>query len=130
VDRREKGRSVVFFLSSFTSVLRPIFKDGKKEILFYLCVFPLLFSLLSKPMAVSQPFVLLLIYYLKNGRLNKKILVETIPFFILAAAFAILTLITQNVSDHSLDNYSLSLLAKDMHPVLWNSLLLDKIIFH
>jgi Flp pilus assembly protein TadD len=110
IAERKDVLSSFFFLLSLLSYVQYL-KMGKRR-LYYICAFSLLFSLLSKPMAVSQPFVLLLIYYLKNGRLNKKILVETVPFFIMAAAFAILTLITQNVSDHSLDNYSLSLLQR------------------
>jgi len=102
---------VIFFLSSFTSVLCPVFKDGKKEALLYLCVFSSFFTIV-KTYGGQPAFCFASNLLFKNGRLNKKILVETVPFFIMAAAFAILTLITQNVSDHSLDNYSLSLLQR------------------
>ena len=51
--------------------------------------------MLSKPVAVSQPFVLLLIDYLINRKVDKRNLVEKIPFFAIAGVFAAITLLTQ-----------------------------------
>ena len=51
---------VVLVLFPFAFIIYSIFKEEKARF-YYLCAFSLLCSLLSKPMAVSQPFVLLLI---------------------------------------------------------------------
>jgi len=40
-------------------------------------------------MAVSQPFVLVLIDYLNRNRLDKKALMGKVPFFAMAAVFAV-----------------------------------------
>jgi Flp pilus assembly protein TadD len=65
---------------------------------YWLCMVLLLFSLLSKPMAVSQPFVLILIDYLYNGRVDKKTLSSKAALFAIVAAFAILAILTQRIS--------------------------------
>ena len=60
------------------------------SVCFRLCSPPL-----SKPVAVSQPLVLLLIDYVNNRKIDKKKLLEASPFFVVAALFAALTILTQ-----------------------------------
>ena len=76
-------------LSSFFYLLSLIFyvtySRGNRRKYFYGSILSLVFSLLSKPMAVSQPFVLLLIDYVRNKKLDKKLLLEKIPFLTIAA---------------------------------------------
>jgi tetratricopeptide (TPR) repeat protein len=68
-------------------------------------------------MAVSQPFVLLLIYYLTKGIPGKKPLLETVPFFAIAAIFGLITLIAQNVvAPTGTDNFSLSAIQRICTP--------------
>ncbi|MBN1306451.1 MAG: tetratricopeptide repeat protein [Chitinispirillaceae bacterium] len=50
-------------------------------------------ALLSKSMAMSQPFVLLLLDYFDRRTINRKTLIEKTPFFLLAAAGGILAVI-------------------------------------
>ena len=48
-------------------------------------------------MAVSLPFILLLVQYLLNGRPDIKAILKTIPFFVVSVVFSIVTLFAQNV---------------------------------
>ncbi|HUC84447.1 MAG TPA: tetratricopeptide repeat protein [Candidatus Acidoferrales bacterium] len=65
------------------------------------CLF-LALGLLSKPMLVTWPFVFLLLDYWPLERLStsrwRSLVVEKIPFFVLAAAVSVLTLIVQRTS--------------------------------
>lgn len=107
VAERKDLLSALFYFLSLLSYIRYLRIQDQK--LYYLSIFSFLLSLLSKPMAVSQPFVLLLIYYFKNGKPGKKAVVDAIPFFIISALFAILTLFTQNVlMPIGTDDFSLS----------------------
>jgi len=106
-------KDVLSSFFTFLSLLSYIWFIKKGDRKFYFsCIILFLFSLLSKPMAVSQPFVLLLIYYLKNGRLNKKAVVETIPVFIIAVVFAAIALNTQKVFSPFGDSVPLSILQR------------------
>ncbi|MEQ8190615.1 MAG: tetratricopeptide repeat protein [Candidatus Eremiobacterota bacterium] len=53
-------------------------------IYYYFSLFLFLLSLLSKPMAMTLPFILLLFDYFKNRRFNKYTILEKIPYFILS----------------------------------------------
>ena len=53
-------------------------------------------SLLSKPMAVTLPLILLLIDYQNGRKLNARAVVEKWPFFVTAALFSLAAYITQS----------------------------------
>jgi len=115
IAERKDLLSALFYFISLLSYIRYLKKGAQKY--YYLCALSLILSLLSKPMAVSQPFVLLLIYYLAKEKPGKKTLVETIPFFIIAAVFGLITLIAQNVvAPIGTDNFSLSVLQRICTP--------------
>jgi tetratricopeptide (TPR) repeat protein len=52
-------------------------------------------SLLSKAMAISLPFVLLLCDYLQGRKIDREALKEKIPFFTLAAVFGVLAILAR-----------------------------------
>jgi tetratricopeptide (TPR) repeat protein len=108
-ERKDVLSSLFYFLSL---LLYMQYLKKEKGRFYYLCGLSLLFSLLSKPMAVSQPFVLLLIDYIYNNKLNIKMLLAKVPFFIIAALFAFIALFTQKVSLPSLEYSSLSILQR------------------
>lgn len=110
IAERKDVLSSFFTLLSLLSYIWFIKKGDRK--FYFSCIILFLFSLLSKPMAVSQPFVMLLIYYLINGRLNKKTIIETIPFIIIAMIFAVIALITQKVFGPFGDSVPLSILQR------------------
>ena len=85
--------SIIFYLNSTKG-------DSGRKSLHALSIFSFLLALMSKPMAVSLPVVLLIIDYFPLGRLERHkyagALIEKIPFVILALAFSIITLLSQS----------------------------------
>jgi hypothetical protein len=63
-----------------------------------ICLLSLVLSLLSKPMAISLPFVLMLMDYLNGKKADKQSLLQKVPFFVIAAVFIAITIITQRHS--------------------------------
>ena len=96
IAERKDVLSSFFYFLSLLFYVRYMKKGGRK---FYgFCLLSFLLSLLSKPMAVSQPFVLLLIDYVNDKKLDKKTLLDKIPFFAIAAVFVAITFLTQKVA--------------------------------
>jgi Tfp pilus assembly protein PilF len=103
IAERKGVLSSSFYFFSLLFYLRYIKNGGRK---FYgLSMISLLFSLLSKPIAVSQPFVLLLIDYVSGKKPDKKALLDKVPFFAIAAVFIAITYFTQK-SEVSISYYS------------------------
>jgi tetratricopeptide (TPR) repeat protein len=65
---------------------------------YWISLIALVFSLLSKPIAMSLPFALFLMDYLCNKKPDKSLLARKIPFFMVASVFVVITLITQRQS--------------------------------
>ncbi|MGB7566255.1 MAG: tetratricopeptide repeat protein [Chitinivibrionales bacterium] len=103
ISERKDLLSALFYFISLLLYIRYI--QGNNRKFYWFCAISLLFSLLSKPMAVSQPFVLLLMDYIRHKKLDTKAILDKIPFFAIAAVFAVLTLLTQKnpgtVSEYS-----------------------------
>ena len=80
-----------FFMASLVMYLKYIESIGKKKVLLY-CLIVLLYllSLLSKAMAVVLPIVFILIDYYKGRNLDKSLVIEKIPFFVLSVCFGLL----------------------------------------
>jgi tetratricopeptide (TPR) repeat protein len=92
-----------FFLASYIFYLKYLKNQAKKFYVFSLMFF--LLSLLSKAMAVTLPFLLVLTDYFilkdtegKQGKWSLKRLLEKIPFFILSLAFGIVAVFAQHSS--------------------------------
>ena len=94
-------------LSGFFYLLSVIFylgyaRGSRPESRYGLALFFFVLALLSKPMAVSLPLVLLILDYYPLGRFGREgsrtILIEKIPFFVLSAAISVVTLWTQHQS--------------------------------
>ena len=66
---------------------------------YYLSLSAFFLALLSKPMVVSLPFILLLFDYLSYREFNKSILLEKAPYFLLSVIIGILTIYTQIVGE-------------------------------
>lgn len=82
-----------FFLSSYIFYLKYLKNRQTKFYIIALLLF--LFSLLSKAMAASLPLVLLITDYLKGRKLDYKLLIEKIPFFLLAITFGVIAVLAQ-----------------------------------
>ncbi|MDP4266633.1 MAG: tetratricopeptide repeat protein [Bacteroidota bacterium] len=84
------------FFFIFSMIFYLYYIDDKKKNKYYLISFIFfVFSVLSKAMAVSLPLVLLLIDYLKEKQITKRMVIEKIPFFIISIIFGILAIIAQ-----------------------------------
>jgi len=100
VSERKDVLYSLFFLGSIICYLYYIMNSSyhKKNLIikYYILSFVLfLLSLLSKPMAMTLPVVLLLIDYLLNRIIDKKTIYEKIPFFVLSVIFGIITIFAQ-----------------------------------
>ncbi len=85
-----------FFLGSMISYLS--YRKTPKVDYYYISLFLFVLSLLSKSMAVTLPLVLFLCDYLQNRKIDKKSLIEKIPFLFIAFIFGIIALFAQGPS--------------------------------
>jgi len=88
ISERKDVLYSLFFLGSMVSYLYYQKTSGLNY--YYLSFLLFLFSLLSKSMAVTLPMILFLFDYLLNRKLDKKILLEKIPFLLIALLFGII----------------------------------------
>lgn len=103
VAERKDLLCAFFVLLSFLSYLSYTSSIGKRyqRTWFTTCLLLFILALMSKPMAVTLPIVLLLwdIYPLKRIGLytdkNMTVLIEKIPFFVLSIASSIITILAQ-----------------------------------
>ena len=82
-----------FFLGSMISYL--FYRRTKEMRYYYLLFFLFVLSLLSKAMAITLPFVLLLCDYLLNRKFDRNLLIEKAPFFIIAFCFGLIAIFAQ-----------------------------------
>ncbi len=70
--------------------------NKKKRGLYFLSLFFFICSVLSKPTAVTLPLVIILVEFWRSKKLETKLLYKTLPFLIIALAFTLLIIGTQN----------------------------------
>jgi len=93
ISERKDLLYTTFYLLSLMLYLRYLeFKKAK----FYIgAVLLFIFSLLSKSAAVTLPVLLIAIDFYKGRKINAKLLLEKVPFFILALLFGIIAIMSQ-----------------------------------
>jgi tetratricopeptide (TPR) repeat protein len=91
IAERKELLSACFYLASLLLYLS--YRKRGRRTAYLLCLGSFLVSLLSKSMSVSQPLVLLLVDYLSGRNIDRKALIEKIPFFALSAVFAVVALL-------------------------------------
>ena len=91
ISERRDVLYTVFFLGSMISYLYYLKKWDRKYYDISLVLF--IASCMSKAMGVTLPAILLLLDYLKFRKIDKKTLLEKVPFFIVAFAFLIVTVL-------------------------------------
>jgi tetratricopeptide (TPR) repeat protein len=107
-ERKDVMSAFFFFLSLLLYIQHLKFS---KRIFYNLSAMSFIISLLCKPMAVSLPIILLLIHYFRNINIDKKVILKTIPFFIITILFSLITLFAQNVlSPIGTDTFSVSII--------------------
>lgn len=98
VSERKDVLSAFFFLLTLLAYLKYTSAGGSRRPVFYaVCLLTFLLALMSKPMAVSLPAVLLILDYYPLGRLEAKkgingILREKIPFFAFSLLSSLITI--------------------------------------
>ena len=107
ISERKDVLCAFFFLSSIFLYLKYASSFSSKRHLFYAAsLISFILSLLSKPMAVSLPVVLLILDFyplnrftngLKGIKVIKVILIEKLPFFLLSIIISLITIWASNV---------------------------------
>jgi tetratricopeptide (TPR) repeat protein len=93
VSERKDVLYTFFFLLSLIQYW--VFLQTGRQIKFWLSFLFFVLSLLSKPAAIILPLVLCLLDYWKGRTINRKLIVEKIPFFLLSIVFGIITMQVQ-----------------------------------
>jgi tetratricopeptide (TPR) repeat protein len=93
IAERKGVLSAAFYFAALIAYLR-FMKNGKRTTYAAVMIFFIL-SLLSKSMAISLPFVLLLIDYLTGRKIDKKTLIEKTPLFILSIIFTVIAIMSK-----------------------------------
>ena len=91
IAERKDVLYALFFLGGLIAHFYYTKRNSKKY--YFLCLFLFLLSLLSKAMAVSFPFVLLVIDYGAGRKITGRTLLEKAPFFALAVIFGIIAIL-------------------------------------
>jgi len=98
ISARKDLLYTLFLLGSLIAYYFYINKTSKypKYYYYFTCLLFFLLSLLAKGTAVILPLLLLLFDYFKVRKINKKLFIEKIPFFILSLFFVILSIQIQD----------------------------------
>ncbi|MEQ8220879.1 MAG: tetratricopeptide repeat protein [Candidatus Eremiobacterota bacterium] len=89
-ERKDVLYSFFYLLSLITY---NYYQKEHGKIYYYFSIFLFSLSILSKPMAMTLPFILLLFDYLKKRRFSKYTIIEKIPYFIISFICVIITFI-------------------------------------
>ncbi len=100
VSERKDVLSAFFYLSSILVYINYTYSiNSKKSILYIACILLFILALMSKPMAISLPIVLLILDFYPIQRLKmdfkfnvRSVLLEKLPFLALSTITAIITL--------------------------------------
>ncbi len=98
ISERKDVLYVLWYLASLCTWLFMLRTQRNQTIYYSLTVIFFIFSLLSKAQAVTLPLVLLLIDYFKERKLSKKLILEKLPFFLIAIVMGVIALKAQKMS--------------------------------
>jgi tetratricopeptide (TPR) repeat protein len=96
ISERKDLLYTLFLLLSLIQYWRFLQKEKKSKLILCFLFFSL--SLLSKPAAIILPLLLLLLDYWLGRAFHRKVIIEKVPFLLLALIFAIITLKIQSRS--------------------------------
>jgi len=96
ISERKDLMCAIFYMLSLIAYL--IYLKRKKRAFYLICFLSALFSLLSKPMAVTLPFILILLDYFRGRRINKVSVLDKLPIFAIAFACGAVNLHFQMLS--------------------------------
>jgi tetratricopeptide (TPR) repeat protein len=109
VTERKDMLYAPFFLGALISYELYMVRGGRRY--YILALFLFLFSLLSKPMAVTLPVLLILMDYIRGRGVRREGLIKKLPFFALAFVFVIVTIRGhyQPVQEKAIQEYNFTL---------------------
>jgi tetratricopeptide (TPR) repeat protein len=96
VSERKGLMCAFFYILSFMSYIRYSRDGGKK--FYFLSILSFLLALLSKPIAITFPVILILFDYYEEN-LTKSKIIEKLPFFILAPTSLFITMNVQRINE-------------------------------
>lgn len=96
ISERKTLLAAFFAFASLIFYVRFVRTNSKKS--FAACFLMYLFALMSKPTSLPLPFMMLLMDYWPLKRFSRQTVLEKIPLFILTAVFAVITLVSQNLT--------------------------------
>ncbi len=111
VSERKDVLSGFFFILSVMAYVR--YADAEycrgNGVYYFLSLVLFVLALMSKPMAVSLPFALIILDFYPLGRLKyfRRAVVEKAPFFALSAVFAVFTVLAQKKGNAVVEHYPL-----------------------
>jgi tetratricopeptide (TPR) repeat protein len=109
ISERKDVLSTLFFLLSIICYLR--YSEGRRY--FYgLSLAAYVLALLAKLMVITLPVVLLLLDYLRGRRLDKKLILEKIPFFALSVIFGLIGMLIHSSNAKAEPFLHLAIIAK------------------
>jgi tetratricopeptide (TPR) repeat protein len=116
ISERKGIMCAFFYFLSFMAYIR--FSRQDKKGFYYLSAVLFLLALLSKPMAVTFPIILLLFDYYEE-KISRSKFIEKIPFFALSGIFSIITVFAQR-SGGAIDIRKGKLVLKNFLLVFYN----------
>ena len=87
--RKELLYSLFYLLSCITYIIFIRTNEAGRNKWYWVCLGLFVCSLLSKPVAVTLPLILLLIDLFENGQITKKDLINKVPHFVLSLGFGV-----------------------------------------
>lgn len=96
VSERKDVLYTFFFLAGLIAYLK--YREDEKIWKLGVALLLFIFSCLSKAMAVSFPLILLLVDYFQRRRFSWKLIIEKIPFFIIALVIGLMAIHLQSIS--------------------------------
>jgi len=93
VSQRTELLSTFFFLCALISYIH--FRESRKLTTYLFCFILFIFAILSKPIAIMFPLIMLLIDFKIPKKYREKYFLEKIPFFIISIYFGIMALSLQ-----------------------------------
>ncbi|MEI6435641.1 MAG: hypothetical protein WCP32_12405 [Bacteroidota bacterium] len=96
VSERKDVLYTFFFLAGVIAYLK--YREDEKIWKLGVALLLFIFSCLSKAMAVSFPLILLLVDYFQRRRFSWKLIIEKIPFFIIALIIGLMSVNLQSIS--------------------------------
>jgi tetratricopeptide (TPR) repeat protein len=91
ITARKDVLYTLFYLSSIVAYIYYLRKN-KKNLFYALSIILFILSVLSKPVAVTLPAILILIDYYQKGKFEVKFIYDKIPFFIISIVFSVVTI--------------------------------------